>query len=172
MAVGRATPHARSDSTGAPAICSASLLTADRGRADAADAVRRMSADGFPDGSTVFLNVELVAAVTPALAAYVRAWLANVLSGGRYRPGVYAVKKNAESLHDIAVDVYRAAGRADRAPFWISSGGPFALTSAPADVGVSYADIWQGMFGVAQQYNGVRLIVDVNVANRSSPGAP
>jgi len=172
MAIGRATPHARSDSAGAPVVCSSALLTTDRARSDAADAVAQLRAEGFADGSTVFLDVETVSDVTPALLAYVRTWTANVLSDGRYRPGIYAAKTNAQPLYAAASSVYHVARRRDRPPFWIASAANFSLARRPSAVGIDYAEIWQGIVAVSQQFNGVRLTVDVNVAARSSPSAP
>jgi hypothetical protein len=172
MEIGRVTPHARSDSANAPTTCSTTLLTTDRARIDAADAVARLRAEGFAEGSTVFLNVETVSDVTPTLMAYVRTWLSGVLEDGHYVPGIYAAKINAPPLRSTAVAAYRAARRKDKSPFWISSGAGFSLRRRPSDSGVSYASVWQGMFTVPQTFNGVKLIVDVDLASALSPSAP
>ena len=50
-------PQAMPDST-RPILCSRTLLTAERGRTDARDAIARTSSEGFPRGSIVFLDVE------------------------------------------------------------------------------------------------------------------
>ena len=107
------------------ATCSASLLSAEQGTLEAADAVARLKADGFPDRSIVFLDVEFVTSVTPALLDYYRAWIAGVLRDGRYRPGIYAAKSNATTLYVAAVDAVRAAGSSEQPPFWIAAAPDF-----------------------------------------------
>ena len=149
--------------------CSASLLSAAQGVIEAADAIAKMRGEGFPDRTAIFLDVEYVQTVTPALLEYYRAWLTAVLNEGHYRPGVYAAKSNATTLYQAAADAYRAAGRTDAPPFWIASSVGFNLARRPAEVGLEFAQIWQGMFDVSQSYGGVRLTIDVDVANTASP---
>jgi hypothetical protein len=150
--------------------CSASLLSADQGTVEAADAVAKLRADGFPDGTVVFLDIEPVNPVSQPLLDYYRAWIAGVLGDGHYKPGVYAVKSNASALYDVAIaDLH---GARYTPPFWIASSAGFAMDRKPADSGLSFAQLWQGMFNVAQSFNGVTLTIDVNVAAKSSPSAP
>jgi len=144
--------------------CSATLLSVEQGAAEAADAVARLRADGFPAGTTVFLDVEFVKAVSPALADYIRAWFAGVLSDGRYRPGMYAAKSNATQLFETASAAYRAAGRTDAPPFWIASSTGFNVAARPTDVGLSFATLWQGLYEVTQRWGGATLTIDVDVA--------
>jgi Domain of unknown function (DUF1906) len=157
---------------GEQAVCSASLLSADQGTSEAADAVARLKADGFPDGTIVFLDVEFVTSVTPALLSYYRAWIAAVIRDGHYRPGIYAAKSNATTLYVAAVDAYRSAGSADQPPFWIAASSGFSLGQTPTAVGLDFAKLWQGMFDVTQTWNGTTLLIDVDVAARQSPSAP
>lgn len=103
---------------------------------------------------------------------YFEAWIAGVLRDGRYRPGVYAAKSNAQTLYDAATAKFRAAGRSDKPPFWIASTAGFSETLKPADVGFPFAQIWQGRVGVRQTFRGVPLEVDVNVAAHRNPSAP
>ncbi len=154
------------------ATCSASLLSADQGTTEAADAVARLRADGFPDRSIVFLDVEFVTSVTPALLEYYKAWIVGVLRDGRYRPGVYAAKSNATTLRVAAVDAYRSAGSNEDPPFWIASSTGFSLGASPTAVGLDFAKLWQGRFDVTEKWNGVTLLIDVDVAARKSPSAP
>jgi len=154
------------------AVCSASLLTIEQGLAEATDAATKMSADGFPAQSVVFLDVEYVSQVTPALLDYYRAWIRGVLADGRYLPGVYAAKSNATSLYGASVEAFRAAGRTDAPPFWIASGTGFSMSSPPTAVGFDFARLWQGMFNVSQSWADVPLTIDVNVASARSPSAP
>jgi hypothetical protein len=152
--------------------CSATLLTASQGTTEAADAASRMRTDGFPDQSTIFLDIERVQMVTPALLDYVRSWVAGVLADGHFRPGIYTDKTSAPSFFSAASDAYSAAGRTGAPSFWVSSSPGFTPTAAPGDVGLSYARIWQGAFNVSQSWNGVTLTIDVDVASTPSPGAP
>lgn len=158
--------------TSAAAVCSASLLSASQGLIEAADAVQKMNADHLPVLSTVFLDVEYVTTVTPALLDYYRAWIRGVLGDGRYSPGVYAAKSNATTLYNAALEEYRTAGRTDGPPFWIASSVGFNTATRPADVGLSFATAWQGMFDVAQSWAGVTLTIDVNIASSKSPSTP
>lgn len=151
------------------ATCSASLLSAEQGIAEAADAVARMRADGFPDGSVIFLDVEYVKAVTPSLLDYYSAWIAAIVRDGHYRPGVYAAKSNAPVLYSAASDAVHSAGSTEIPPFWIASSVGFAVGSPPSAVGLDYAAMWQGMYEVQQTFNGVTLTVDVDVATSRSP---
>ncbi len=157
-------------STESQVTCSASLLSSAQGAAEAADAVAKLRADGFPDGTTVFLDIEPVSPVSKQLLDYYSAWVAGVLSDGHYKPGVYAVKSNASTLYDVAIaDLH---GARYTPPFWIASSAGFSMDRKPADVGLSFAQLWQGVFNVAQTFNGVTLTIDVNVASKSSPSAP
>lgn len=153
-----------------PATCVTSLLSTDQGTAEAADAVGKLRADGFPDGTTVFLDVEHVNNISPALLDYYRAWVAGVLADGHYKPGVYAHKANAPTFYDQSIaDLH---GTRYTPPFWIASWSGFSLSGKPTDVGLSFAQMWQGQGNVTQTWNGITLNIDANVANRASPSAP
>jgi len=152
--------------------CSATLLTDAQGSTEAADAANHLRADGFPDGSVVFLDIEHVQTATPALLDYVRAWVGGILADGHYRPGIYSDKANAASFYTAALDAYTTMRRTDAPPFWISSSQGFTPNVAPTAIGLSYASIWQGAFNVSQSWNGVTLTIDVDVANTPSPSAP
>jgi hypothetical protein len=155
-----------------PIRCSHTLLTEAQARRDAADAVARAAAEGFPPGTALFLNVERATALPPAFAAYYRTWTAEVLRDGRYRPGTYAHRVNADALFALAAEVHREAGRSAAPPFWVAGGSGFALDRAPGDAGLPYAAVWQGALDVERTWGGVTLTVDENVAGRPSPSAP
>jgi hypothetical protein len=163
------------DTTAAPAApkpppqCSSSLLTEPRGTADADTAMARAAADGFAPGTTVFLDVERVASVSPALETYVRAWLARVLADGRFRPGMYVHAANAQRLYDIAQAAYSARGLAERPRFWIATPAGFSRDRTPADVGFPFADAWQGVIHQSETWGTHPITVDVSV---STPGFP
>jgi hypothetical protein len=164
-----ARPSTATNAPGTPIICSSTLLSAAQGTTEAADAVSKMRADGFAAGSAVFLDVEQVTAVSPALNDYVRAWVAGVLRDGRYRPGVYAAKPNIPDLFATASAEFSAARKSGAPPVWVSSGDGFSLTALPSSAGFDYATIWQGVFGVSETWNGVTLTIDANVASTTTP---
>src|SRR5690606_14705892 len=116
-----------------PIRCSNTLLSDTQGRRDGADAVARAAAEGFPPGTAVFLNVERSETLPGPFLGYYRAWMAEVLRDGRYRPGTYAHRLNADALFAEALRAYRAAERTDTPPFWVAGGPGFALDRRPED---------------------------------------
>lgn len=147
---------------GAPILCSRSLLTPERGRADGDDAVARTAAEGFAPGTAIFLDVERFDRLTPEMSAYVAAWTDAVRRDGRFRPALYAHRDNAAALRAAAPGL---------AAFWITGGPGFALESTPAGSGVDFATVWQGL-PAPRTWGGVTLTVDENVATTASPSAP
>jgi hypothetical protein len=165
----------RTDSAAAPApppACSASLLSAARGGTEAADAAAKTAAEGFPVGTVVYLDVERVNALSPALLEYVRGWIDGVLADGRYTPGIYSHRANADPLYEAARAVYAARARAGAPPFWIASTAGFSLEQAPSAVGLGYANVWQGRLDFAESWGGHTLTIDANVADTRSPSSP
>ena len=157
------------------ATCSASLLTDAQGRMEGQDAAQRMAADGFPAGSTVFLDVEYVSAVNDALLTYVQAWVRGVLSDGRYRAGVYMARFNSSAVSAAARAGYTASGVSGAPLFWVAATASslgFSIDSRPTDVGLDYAAVWQGKLDVQDTWGGTQLLIDMNVASAMSPSAP
>jgi hypothetical protein len=155
-----------------PGACSAANLSAGRGATDAADAIAKTAAEGFPSSSVIYLDVERVQAVSPALVEYVRGWVDAVLADGRYRPGIYCHRLNADALADAARGAYTARGRSDAPPFWVTSSAGFALEQPPTGVGLPYATIWQGRLDTRESWGGYDLTIDQNVAASRSPSSP
>ena len=149
--------------------CNAQLVGATRGSAEAADAIRRTEAEGFPAGSVIFLDIEYMDRVPQRMRDYYRAWTQAVLSDGRYRPGFYAHTRNAETIYRDVSAVYAKAGRIEEPAFWIAGGDDFTTDKAPYEVGHAFADVWQGMLDVVQKWNGHELPIDVNVAEVPDP---
>jgi hypothetical protein len=149
--------------------CSTDLITASEGKANADDAVARASAEGFPQGAVVFLDLERMEKIPPAMREYYRAWVARMLEIGKYRPGIYMHQHNAEDIYADVKDVFRAAGNTEEPRFWIAGGKNFDEGRAPQDVGFAFAGVWQGVIDVARSVANVRLPVDVNVASWASP---
>jgi hypothetical protein len=160
-------PRARSGST-----CNKELVSEASGIADGGDAIGRATAEGFPPGATLFLDVERMDFVPSRMRDYYRAWTKRVLEDGRYRPGFYAHKANAQLIYNDAIGVYSLAGKTGKPAFWISGGSGFSPDeSEPADVGHAFANVWQGVLDLARTHNGIALPIDINVARFPSPSA-
>jgi hypothetical protein len=134
--------------------------------------VAKATAEGFAAGSTLFLDVERMQEVAPAMVIYYQAWHDELLASGRYRPGTYAHRGNAAALFALAQTSYLRAGRRDTPPFWVSGGDSFTLDRTPDASGLPFAEVWQGALDVRRTFGGVTLQVDENVAVRASPSAP
>jgi hypothetical protein len=153
-------------------ICSRTLLTEEQGRRDGQDAVEKMFGEGFPPGSAIFLNVERMETLPWSMVRYYRAWIETVLEDGRFVPGTYAHRRNAEALFGHARQTFVQADRFELPPFWVAGGTYFSLDAPPTGVGLPFATAWQGALDVEQTWGGVSLTVDENVAGSPSPSAP
>ncbi len=149
--------------------CNADYVTSARGAADGDDAARVAAAEGFARGTIVFLDIERMEQMPPAMRDYYRAWTARVLADGRFRPGVYVHAHNAPVVHDDLVAAYAAADVHVDPPVWVASGRGFSPDKFPRDVGQAFAGVWQGVLDVVENHGGVRLPIDVNVASVPSP---
>jgi hypothetical protein len=154
------------------ASCNADFLTADRGDADALDAIAATQKEGFPPRSVVFLDIERMEKVPQAMRDYYRAWSRRLLRDGRYLPGVYVHKFNAQLVHDDLKAEFVAAGVNEEPRIWVASGRGYEEGKAPQDVGFAFAGIWQGMIDVARRVADIRLPVDINVSSWTSPSDP
>ena len=153
-------------------LCSRTLLTAEQGRTDARDAAARAAAEGFTPGSVVFLDVERMQSVAPAMEIYYQAWMDQLLADGRFRPGTYAHRANAAALFALAETAYLRQGRRETPPFWVAGGEGFSLDREPGASGLPFAEVWQGVLDAQRSFGGISLRVDENVATRPSPSAP
>jgi hypothetical protein len=149
--------------------CSADLVTADEGRRDGADAVQRAIDEGFPPGAVIFLDIERMETIPPAMQQYYRAWVAQLLANGTYQPGIYAHEHNAQTIFDDVKATFLAAGDTTTPRFWVAGGKGFDTGRAPQDVGYTFAGVWQGVIDVARSVAEIKLPVDVNVAAWASP---
>jgi hypothetical protein len=149
--------------------CSSHLVSASRGTTDANDAIAKTAAEGFANGTVIFLDMERMDFVPKAMRDYYRAWTQRVLADGRFRPGYYAHSYNADLIYRDVKEVFTRAGISSDPPFWIASTQGFAPDKDPTDVGHSFAQVWQGVLDVVETHNGVRLPIDVNVAMLPSP---
>jgi glycoside hydrolase-like protein len=149
--------------------CQRNLVTASRGALEAGDAIAKTAAEGFPRGTIVFLDVERMQITPKAMRDYYNEWVARVLADGRFTPGIYAHTYNASLVYRDVKSVYEAAGRTDDPPFWIAGGRGFEPTKAPQEIGHTFAAVWQGLLDVVQEWNGHKVVIDVNVAQTPSP---
>jgi hypothetical protein len=152
--------------------CNADFLTADRGVVDGKDAIARTGAEGFAPRSIVFLDIERMEKMPPAMRDYYRAWARTLLQDGRYLPGVYVHAWNAQTVHDDLKAEFLAAGVKDEPRVWVATGHGFDESKSPKDVGFTFAGMWQGMIDVARAVADIKLPVDVNVSSWVSPSDP
>lgn len=149
--------------------CSTQFVNAARGVKDANDAIAKTAAEGFANGTVIFLDIERMERVPKAMRNYYEAWTRRVLEDGRYRPGYYAHSYNADLIYSDVKQVLVADGISEDPPFWIASTQGFATDKAPSEVGHSFAQVWQGVLDIVETHNGVKLPIDVNVAQLPSP---
>jgi hypothetical protein len=152
--------------------CDSDFLSAERGTADANDAIAVTAREGFVQRSVVFLDIERMEKMPAAMRDYYRAWSRRVLQEGTYLPGVYVHAHNAQVVHDDLKAEFVAAGVKDEPRIWVATGHGFDEGKAPQDVGFAFAGVWQGMIDVARAVADIRLPVDVNVSSWTSPSEP
>ncbi len=155
--------------------CTNALLTAAQGAADADEAIASAAAEGFPAGSTIFLDIEHMDAIPAAMTAYHTAWVERLLRApSTYRPGIYCHTANAAAISTAVQASYTAAGRTDQPRFWlVGSGTGFAFTKPPTGSGFSFAMAWQNVsFNRIETYGGYTATIDQDVASVRSPSAP
>ena len=151
--------------------CASSLVNAEQGRIDADDAIARTSGEGFPTDTAIFLDIEHMNSVPPAIRAYYVAWTERVLEDGRYRPAYYAHNANAQVIYADVREVLDRRGIETDPPFWIAGGSNFGRDRDPQEVGHAFADVWQGVLDTWEKHDDVRLPIDVNVAAVPSPSS-
>jgi hypothetical protein len=169
----QAQPQAQPQTVATPAQCASANLVGGRGAQDADDAIARAAAEGFPSGSVVYLDVERVQTVAPALVSYAREWADRMLADGRYLPGIYVHRVNAQPLVEAMRAAWSARGRSDALPVWVTAtDAAFNLDQAPGASGFGDASIWQGRLDVTEAWGGVSLRIDQNVSGSRSPSSP
>ena len=149
--------------------CATQLLSERQGVKEAEDAITKTAAEGFPEGTTIFLDIERMERMSKAMRDYYTGWVVRVLEDGRFVPGVYAHTHNAKAIYTDVKAAYVAAGIGDEPPFWIASGRGFNEDRAPTEVGHQFANVWQGRLDIEQRWSNVRLPIDVNVSDTRSP---
>jgi hypothetical protein len=154
--------------------CGSTKLSRARGVTDGRDTVAKCTAEGLPEGTIVFLDIESFdGALFAPMQAYMRGWMAALLDSGFARPGIYCPAARASQILAVAKLEYAEHGVPDEAPaFWIvkvtSAFDP--ASSAPADCGVAFASVWQGRLDIAgETHGGVSIDIDQNVADSADP---
>jgi hypothetical protein len=148
--------------------CPTDVASASQGTIDADDAISVATSDGFPEGTTIFLDVERADPYPPELDAYVRAWAARVLTK-KFTPGVYAHRTNAQTLYESLTAIYSAANDVRQPPMWIANSTGFDLTKRPEDSGFPFASVWQYPSDASETYGGITFRIDRNIALMRSP---
>lgn len=170
--VGQQAPGAASTSAvAAGPDCGVKPLTSEQGSIDGDQAVGIASADGFPAGSVIFLDVERSDPLPSALTDYVRGWITRVLSRG-YVAGLYAHKLNAEALSQIQRAAFTQAGVSSSPPFWVANSVAFELGKKPEESGYGFATVWQTPSDASETWGGVTFRIDRNVARTRYPSRP
>jgi hypothetical protein len=140
--------------------CHRSTLTASQGVIDANDAAAKAAFEGFPNHSSIYLDIEAVDNTNPnmpALKDYVHAWVTQLLQTN-YRPAIYCHKKNAPAILQVVSGA--AGGSAIR--FWVVGSGtiPFSLMANPSDSGVTFATAWQCPTSINKRFGSVQVNID------------
>ena len=81
-----------------------------RGMREGVDAAERTAREGFPRGTTVFLDIERMDVLHQAMRDYYSAWVRAVLDDGRYVPGIYVHTHNANTVYNDVKSVYQSNG--------------------------------------------------------------
>lgn len=154
--------------------CGSAKLSRARGVTDGRDTIAKCTAEGFPAGMIVFLDIESFdGALSAPMQAYLSGWIGALLDSGLARPGIYCPAGKASAILAAAKLEYAGHGVPDDAPaFWIvkvqATFDP--PTSSPVDCGVSFANIWQGRLDIeGETHGGVAIDIDQNVADSADP---
>ena len=155
----------------AGATCNADFVSGARGMREGVDAAQTTAREGFPRGTTIFLDLERMDVLHQPMRDYYSAWVRAVLDDGRYVPGIYVHTYNANTVYNDVKAVYTSVGLGTEPPFWVAKSQGFDTTKHPSETGHTFAAIWQGVLDVTQTWNGHKIPVDVNVAALPSPSA-
>ena len=77
-----------------------------------------------------------------------------------------------EQVYDDVKAEFAAAGVTEQPRIWVASGRGWEEGKAPQDVGFAFAGVWQGIIDVARNVADIKLPIDVNVSQWSSPSEP
>ncbi len=144
-----------------------------QGMIDGSDADRLLLADGFNEGTAVYLDLEDGPPFEAPRTDYVAAWVAAVKNGG-FQPGIYCSHGFAEDVHRVCPDAriwaFKVATTAEH-PF----PGVNFPDLHPAGCGYPGASIWQLGQNCRLSLPPAPLsspLVDLDSALTPDPGAP
>jgi hypothetical protein len=153
------------------ATCNSDFVSGARGMREGVDAAQRAAREGFPEGTTIFLDLERMDVLHQPMRDYYSAWSRAVLDDGRYVPGIYVHTYNANVVYNDVKAVYRSVGLHGEPPFWVAKSSGFDVRKHPRETGHTFAAIWQGVLDVTQTWNGHKFPIDVNIAAVPSPSS-
>ncbi|PYP79960.1 MAG: hypothetical protein DMD35_06495 [Gemmatimonadetes bacterium] len=153
------------------ATCDADFVGGARGMREGVDAAQTTAREGFPRGTTIFLDLERMDVLHQSMRDYYSAWVRAVLDDGRYVPGIYVHTYNANTVYNDVKALYTSVGIEAEPPFWVAKSKGFDTTKHPRETGHTFAAVWQGVLDVTQTWNGHKIPIDVNVAAQRSPSA-
>jgi len=146
--------------------------SAAKGATDGADAVQKLTAEGFAAGTCVFLDLEDGSLPQP-LADYTAAWVDAVAAGG-FQPGVYCSHVIAGQVNALRPGLSIWAFKVPTTSVHVVAGPPFRQDD-PAGSGCAAAQAWQleqnAQIGVPPAPGG-KLTVDLSSAVSPNPSAP
>ena len=143
-----------------------------QGHVDGSDAVTLLRAEGFPAGSSVYLDLENGPPFVQAQQDYVAGWV-DTVKGAGFQPGVYCSHLLAEAVHALRSDARIWA-------FKVSTNAPHPVPGTnfpddhPAGSGYTGAFIWQLGQNCQITLPGAplsSLTVDLDSAVTPDPGA-
>ena len=148
------------------ATCNADFVSGARGMREGVDAASRTAREGFPRGTTVFLDIERMDVhATRRCATTTRPGCARCSTTGAIVPGIYVHTYNANTVYDDVKSVYRSVGSSRASRRSGSRSRPASTsTKLPSEMGHTFAAVWQGVLDVEQTWNGHKIPIDVNVA--------
>ncbi len=153
--------------------CGKTRLSREKGLSHGEDLVTKFAAEGFPDGTVVFLDIEHYdGLLSAAMEAYVRGWISTILDNPVVSAGIYCPASKAKEIRLAARREYAAHGLPGGAPaFWIVRSDALfdPASSTPTDCGVSFADVWQGRLDISETHGGKTITIDQNVADTADP---
>lgn len=144
-------------------------VTAAQGAVDGVQTVNDMQAEGFPLGSTVFLDLENGPPFTSVEQSYVSAWVDTVAHNG-YQPGVYCSYQFAQVVYNLRKGVRLWVFHVPSVEKHNNNLMTFP-TPLIEQSGFALADIWQREDAAVLTQFG-NMLVDLDVATSRDPGAP
>jgi len=124
------------------------------GERDAADSIEAARAEGFPNGTIIFLDIEEGGRMLPEQAAYIFAW-SEAVARSAYRAGVYCsgqpVSEGQGEHITTAEDIQQQVAARHLHPIvlWIAQDAcppaPGCMTYAPplSEAGIGGIEVWQ-----------------------------